>query len=196
MQKFSRILLEKEPYIIADTHIGHSRIIPMCRRPFQDIEQMNETLIDNWNNTITDEDIIIHLGDVILAKGEEIQEYLNRLKGRKCLIRGNHDYSNSVTKWKRLGFDEVWTTSKHPHEFVLVEWQGQEYALSHYYLPLEWGYRNIHGHVHNNVEYLDPRQQVCVSVECIDYKPILLSEALKRFCYDHDENLATSKFSM
>lgn len=176
-----KIIMENDFFLIADTHFGHNNIIALCLRPFASVEEMDKAMIDNWNMVVGNEDTVLHLGDVAIANSQKIEGIVKKLNGKKKLARGNHDYSNSVTKWKRLGFDEVITTTKNPHEFVLIEYEGQEYALSHYYLPKEWGYKNIHGHIHNKIEDLDPKQQVCISVENIGYKPIKMSQVVKMF---------------
>ena len=36
-------------FFIADTHFGHSKIIPICNRPFTDVEDMEQKLVENWN---------------------------------------------------------------------------------------------------------------------------------------------------
>lgn len=181
MDEIKRIIMDRDFYLIADTHSGHKRIIDYCSRPFQTTEEMNKKMIDNWNKVIKKDDIVIHLGDVSVDKSDNIKKFLKDLNGVKWLIRGNHDYSNSVTKWKRLGFEEVLTKSKNPHEYVIIEFYGEEYALSHFYLPTDWGLKNIHGHVHNNISGLDSFRQICVSVENINYTPIKMSEVVRKF---------------
>ena len=59
-------------FVIADTHFWHKNIIDYCDRPFNSVEEMNSTLIKNWNKTVTNDDIVIHLGDVGFGPKEKI----------------------------------------------------------------------------------------------------------------------------
>ena len=51
-------------YFISDTHFYHHRILEYTNRPFDRIEDMNETIIENWNKVVTPKDTVYHLGDV------------------------------------------------------------------------------------------------------------------------------------
>ena len=78
-------------YFITDTHFHHSNIIKYCNRPFKDVNEMNETIINNWNNIVTNDDTVYHLGDFCLSSDDEIKNIFKRLNGNIILIRGNHD---------------------------------------------------------------------------------------------------------
>ena len=78
-------------YFTADTHFFHSNIIRMGNRPFQSMEEMNQALIQNWNAKVSDNDDIYILGDLTLKGPSLTNELLRQLRGRKYLIRGNHD---------------------------------------------------------------------------------------------------------
>ena len=52
-------------FIIADTHFFHENIIDYCDRPFKDWQEMNAVMIERWNEVVTPEDEVYHLGDCI-----------------------------------------------------------------------------------------------------------------------------------
>lgn len=58
-------------FFTSDTHFNHANIIRFCNRPFKDVEQMNETLIANWNRVVGTNDIVFHLGDFCLGGAAE-----------------------------------------------------------------------------------------------------------------------------
>lgn len=80
-------------YFTSDLHIGHENIIRFSNRPFSTLGEMNRTLVDNWNSRVTERDDVFILGDMFYRKKEGVEEILRKLKGRKHLIVGNHDYS-------------------------------------------------------------------------------------------------------
>ena len=81
-------------YFTSDTHFNHANIIGFCSRPFKNVEEMNETLITNWNRVVGVDDIVFHLGDFCLGGSAEWTNVLNRLNGKIYLIVGNHDIKN------------------------------------------------------------------------------------------------------
>lgn len=80
-------------FYIGDPHSGHEAIIRLCKRPFADVDEMDETLINNWNSRVTNGDTVFILGDMMFRNKKEPSEYLERLKGHKILVLGNHDAS-------------------------------------------------------------------------------------------------------
>ena len=89
-------------YAIGDTHLSLHKDKPM------DIfgpvwQNYLDKIIADWNEKVTDEDVVIMAGDFSWAmKLDEVSpdfEFLNQLKGIKIIIRGNHDYWwSSVSK--------------------------------------------------------------------------------------------------
>lgn len=155
-------------FIISDTHFNHENIIKYCNRPFSSVEEMDKALIKNWNETVSNKDTVLHLGDVGLGNKEYIKEIIGKLNGKKILILGNHD-NWSEQFYRDAGFH---TVSRFP-----IVW-NDFYLLSHAPLQLSetTPYFNYYGHVHNDEKYQDTATSKCVSVERIGYRPMFLFE--------------------
>lgn len=80
-------------YFIADTHFHHANSIRFDKRPFILLEEMNEKMIEWWNNTVRSQDRTYILGDFCWLKPDdpEFLKLTKRLNGKKVLIKGNHD---------------------------------------------------------------------------------------------------------
>ena len=155
-------------FVIADTHFNHENIIKYCNRPFKSVEEMNETIIKNWNETVSNNDVIICLGDVGLGNSNDLKPIIERLNGKKILIMGNHD-NFSENKYREFGFH---TVSRFPIIY------NNFFIMSH--APMELSettpYFNFYGHVHNDNKYIDNATSKCVSVERIGYRPYCFME--------------------
>ena len=119
-------------YYIGDTHFGHASIITEENRPFSCVEEMDQTIIDNWNNKVTDTDKVYILGDFCCESEKAPEWYLSQLKGHKHLILGNHDkvileslearkFLESINQIRRIKDNARKTVMCH---FPLAEWQG------------------------------------------------------------------------
>lgn len=75
----------------SDTHVNHERIISLSGRPFADVDEMNDGLIERWNDRVAPEDVVWHLGDAGLGDITVALALLKALNGHKILICGNHD---------------------------------------------------------------------------------------------------------
>lgn len=133
-------------YFTSDTHFYHSNIIGFCKRPFKNVEDMNEALIENWNRVVSQDDIVFHLGDFCLRGSHEWTKILNRLNGKIYLILGNHDLKNI-----RQGYTSRFElTSMQMH----IEVDKQKIYLNHCPLLCYGGaYGNtwqLFGHVHTS----------------------------------------------
>lgn len=161
-------------FIIADTHFGHKNIIHYENRPFIDEDVMDEVLIKNWNDTVSKEDVVYHLGDVSFRNKEKTKEIMNQLNGKKTLIMGNHDPHTGTPKWWFECFDFVINGSLLIKEFII---------LSHapVYTSMNTPYCNIHGHTHGDITYRPNTKRFCVSAEMVDYKPMLLTDIIRYF---------------
>ena len=91
-------------YLTSDTHANHDNIIRYCDRPFHSANEMNHALVNNWNSRIKDDDLVIHLGDLSLGNLSATERFVSALRGRKVLVRGNHDPNKVCSLVKSLGW--------------------------------------------------------------------------------------------
>ena len=76
---------------ISDLHFGHKGVINFDHRPFENIEEMDNVIIRNWNARVQNDDTVYIIGDLSHKALKEPEYYLRKLKGNKILILGNHD---------------------------------------------------------------------------------------------------------
>jgi len=162
-------------YTCSDSHFQHSNIIKYCNRPFKDADEMDETIISNWNSVVTDNDIVIHLGDVGFGKDHFI-DLVSRLNGYIILLKGNHDRNKQVAKLLDSGaVNEYYDSS-----FQVFWDENEDILFSHHPIApanlTDTIKLNIHGHIHNNgYDWDDTSRYANVSMEEINYTPVRLS---------------------
>ena len=152
-------------WFIGDTHFNHTNIIQYCDRPFTNVEEMNDYIIQQWNSVVGKNDTVYHLGDFALqSRKETIKNLVSRLNGNIILILGNHDRHGR--KWfLDCGFMEV-------HRRLRIG----NYLLTHKPQTIDKlpdDIVNIHGHTHGKRK-LDRDKYIDVSCEVIRYKPVWL----------------------
>jgi len=124
-------------YFIGDPHLGHKAIGKY--RPWTKDSAANSALIHKlWNDTIRKNDIVYVMGDAAFTNDECLA--LSKLRGRKILIKGNHDdYVSSILQTQV--FEEI-------HGIIKYKGMWLSHAPIH---PAELrGKCNIHGHVHKH----------------------------------------------
>lgn len=50
-------------YFTSDEHFDHVKIIEYCNRPFSSVYEMNNFMIEQWNNIVNDRDTVYVLDD-------------------------------------------------------------------------------------------------------------------------------------
>lgn len=159
-------------WVTSDTHFGHANILKYDKRPFKTIQEHDEKLVENWNNTVGDEDEVYHVGDFSFdAKPEQVHDRLRMLKGIKHLIYGNHD--KIARKCTRDKFPFGWHSVQ---PYLEVKWEDQKVCLFHYRMTV-WnrshhGSWALHGHSHGSLPKLMNSKTFDVGTMCWDYTPI------------------------
>lgn len=137
-------------YFISDLHFGHKNCLSFDNRPFTSIEENDETIIKNWNDTVGIDDDVYLLGDISWYNATKTIEIFNNLNGYIHLIKGNHDSRLLKNRELQSRFCEI-TDYK---ELSLDD--GHIVVLCHYPIPCfnnhYYGSYHLFGHVHTGFE--------------------------------------------
>lgn len=138
-------------FFTSDVHFCHANSIKYCNRPFSTVEEMDEALINNWNNIIKPNDTIWSLGDFAFCRIEKIEQILKKLNGKKHFIFGNHckEMRKHASYLKNEGLLEYFADYKEIKInnifVVLCHYPMRAWNKSHY------GSYMLHGHCHGTL---------------------------------------------
>lgn len=157
-------------FFISDTHFSHKNIIKLAHRPFSSMEEMDEYMVRCWNEKVTSDDRVFHIGD--FAWGNKAPSFFHRLNGKKTLILGNHDPKETRNcPWEAI------------HQYRTENIDGRHVVMFHY--PIySWdrafhGSIHLHGHVHGTPTNISGNI-FDVSAEVLDYSPCTLDEIMEK----------------
>jgi calcineurin-like phosphoesterase family protein len=198
-------------FVISDTHFGHTNSWEKFKladgsplRPFTSNEEMDETMIERWNAKVKPNDVVYHLGDVVINRKH--LHLVKRLNGKKRLVRGNHDIFKDK-EYYEVGFESLYGVRVFTDKFILSHIPLHPDSITERFKV------NVHGHLHANevmrerevcvdrgindyytqipaqyetVREVDPRY-LCVSVEHTNYEPLSFEEVEARIAKRWEE---------
>lgn len=175
-------------WFTSDLHFCHNNVLEYCpNRQFSNIEEMNYVLLQNYNYYVRDNDTVFILGDLTLSSFDNARQWISQLRGKKFLIRGNHD-KFSRSQYLSLGFTEVFNEAKIQIGKTVV-------SLSHYPYKPDWWARwftkakhlrymerrprkdgswLLHGHTHS--QHKIRGTAIHVGVDAWDLKPVSINQ--------------------
>jgi len=166
--------MSRKYFFTSDTHYFHRNILKYCNRPFADVDEMNQALVENWNRVVSPRDIVFHLGDVAFSKDETaLGKLLSQLNGEKHLVEGNHDHGFKI--WHRYFQTRLPIKTIHvPPESN--NGKGQRIVLCHYAMRVwdqsHFGTWMLYGHSHNTLPDDPNSLSTDVGVDCWEYAPV------------------------
>jgi calcineurin-like phosphoesterase family protein len=181
-------------WLTSDWHLGHRRILELgSGRPFDSVEEHDETLVAWHNELVGADDVVWVLGDVALGEIGRSLANCARMNGQKILVCGNHDrpvMTHDPAKralWTRRYLTEgkfARVLIADPTVTVPLP-GGPGIAASHYPYagdhpglpdrfverrPPDHGGWLLHGHVHDS--WRVNGRQINVGVDVWDYRPV------------------------
>lgn len=144
-------------YFTSDYHLRHSNIIRYCDRPFADVDEMNETIIEKHNSKVKPEDTVLFLGDFSFGSR---QPFLDRLNGKYVFIRGNHDDKPII-------------------ESITINYGGFDIYMTHWPQNYNPNYDlNFIGHVHEKWRVREKNDTILINVgvDQWDFEPVSIGD--------------------
>lgn len=168
-------------FFTADEHYGHANIISHCNRPFENIYEMSDVLIERHNSAVKDGDLVYHLGDMFW-RTLPLKEALNirhRLNGNHYYILGNHE--EMLEKHPVLRDTFVWVKTRErikpiggPRSgIVLDHFAGRVWDKQHK------GSWQLYGHSHGELKE-DDSFSLDVGVDANNFYPVSIDDVRDR----------------
>lgn len=170
-------------YFTSDLHFGHEREFLYKPRGFDNVWDMNDTIIENWNKTISMDDDVYVLGDLMLGNTDASIKLLKSLKGNIHIILGNHDSDARIKLYNECHnvVEIVYAT--------VLKYRKYTFYLSHYptltanlegFNSLHQCVINLYGHTHQKTNFFnDIPYMYHVGMDSHNCTPILLDDIIE-----------------
>lgn len=178
-------------YFSSDLHLNHNKDFIYKPRGFNTIEDMNMTIINNWNEIISENDDVYLLGDLILGDNDMGMKLLRQLNGKIHVILGNHDTESRINLYKQLS------------NIVSIEYATQiKYKKAYFFLchypvmtanfddQLAWAKHliNLYGHTHQeNLFYNNNPYMYNVGMDAHNCYPVSIDQIIEDIKNKKDE---------
>jgi calcineurin-like phosphoesterase family protein len=161
-------------YFSSDWHLCHANIIKYDNRPFDNIGQMNQHILDNYHELVKEEDNFYYLGDFCFDKAKT-ESFLEQMQGNLFFIRGNHDKKETIRLYEKYG--------TYLGEQSKIRVEGQDIVLNHYSMRV-WdkshhGTWHLYGHSHGTLPDDPNSKSFDVGCNIFEYKPLEFSQVKK-----------------
>ena len=151
----------RKRWFTSDLHFGDPRLNLYGRDLVaKNSDEIDEMIIDNFNNVISKNDIIYMLGDI--AYSPDKISLLSRINGEKILIVGNYDEKipdDVLVKY----FREIY-----PHATITLG--AEKIYLNHYPTNCSEEMFNVTGHIHGTWKV--QRNMINVGVDAWHFMPV------------------------
>lgn len=181
-------------FFTSDTHFFHKNIIKYCDRPFDNVEEMNAKIVENWNKVVPKDGVVFHLGDVSLTGGSKrLSEILMKLNGTIHLITGNHERDALDKEYIRTRWESINDLVEIEVEDEEITYGKQQIVMCHYPM-IAWngshrGTWQLFGHVHGGLSnkgiIKHAPTQIDMGVDCHNFTPVSYQQVKEIITQQH-----------
>jgi calcineurin-like phosphoesterase family protein len=163
--------LSRKIFVTSDTFFGRKKSAK--DRGFKSTHEMNEALIEKWNEKISDSDQVIHLGNFAWSV-DDIERIYPRLNGDIYFMIGEHDQS-------LVEISEIHADVKIIEQQIVMK---SDVVLCHWPLQ-EWPGKKLnkfhfHGHLASNIKSnVKDIKRLNVCCDNWHLEPVEISETLE-----------------
>lgn len=169
-------------YVTSDLHFCHNRGFLYEPRGFTNVYDMNEAIVERWNNIVQPDDIVYVLGDIMLNDNDTGLKLLKSLKGEIHIVLGNHDTATREALYK-----DCWNVA----EVALaarLKYKGYHFFMTHYPCftgnlekeSLKQCTCNLYGHTHQQTNfYQDIPFMFHVGVDSHNCTPVHIDQIIE-----------------
>lgn len=152
-----------EIWFTSDLHMSHDKEFLWGPRGFKNQHEMNEAIVERWNNVVAPDDIVYNLGDIALSDTDDAIKYLKELNGIQWWIRGNHDSQNKINAiCKACPHISLISNPEASWATMIIYEKKYHFLLTHYpTLTSNFDDKkfsrhviNLHGHTHQQTNWL------------------------------------------
>lgn len=154
-------------YFVSDFHFNHKKMLE-TRPQFVSLENMNDTMINNFNTKVTNKDTTYFLGDFSWTNPIE---FLDRLNGHFIFIKGNHDSKIPISKKIIYSNNGYYDTEINNQKITVCHYPLHSWNCSH------WGSWLFYGHHHSKTDF--GGKSINCSVDALDFIPISWDEVIE-----------------
>lgn len=170
-------------WVTSDLHLAHNKEFLYKPRGFDSVEAMNEAVLKNWNNRVSNDDEVYCLGDLVLSNTEKGIELIKQLNGKIHIIRGNHDSDNRIILYKELPNVVEVVDAKY------LKYNGYRFFMTHYpcmtdtlqnYGGLKNCLCNLYGHTHQKTNFYNEIPFIYhVGMDSHNCTPVSIDEVIR-----------------
>lgn len=170
-------------FFTSDLHFCHDKDFIYGPRGFSSVEEMDRTIVKNWNKIVSFQDEVYVLGDLMLNDTDRGIELWNSLAGKKYVIFGNHDTDRKIALYRECANTKILGDAARFKE------GKYSFYLSHYPTMTDRMYPGDHlssklinlcGHTHTTDRFSDADKGLIYHVEldCHNNRPISINDII------------------
>jgi calcineurin-like phosphoesterase family protein len=172
-------------FFTSDCHFFHGNILKYDNRPFRNVDEMNQVIVDNWNDKVSKDSDVFYLGDLSWNGSDaKTKELVDELNGNIHYIMGNHDKFRDIKALNRF------ETINDYVELSIIDKdanRGRQDIMMFHYAIMSWdkahhGAWHLHGHEHGHLmkqaayDWYYKHKVIDMGCNMHDYTPLSYAE--------------------